>query len=250
MENKKSLLIIFILIITAHIVLFANMKIEEKVVAQSKPQTNPSKINLKNVVIKKPEPKPEPVVQEVVETPVEVIKPLPKTKSKNIIKEKKKPKKKIKKPKKPKKKIEKKVKKQKETKEPELPKKQIAEPTTEKVESSQKTVAKKPTIDPSQIQALEDEYLSKLRYLIEKNKIYPRSAKRLRQTGKVVISFVITKNGHIKNANILNGSKYKRLNKAAIEILDKINKFDAIPEKLNKDSWKISVPIVYEIRRS
>ena len=63
MENKKSLLIILTLIITAHVVLFANLKVEEKVISvQSKVTPNISKINLKNIVIKKPEPKPEPVV--------------------------------------------------------------------------------------------------------------------------------------------------------------------------------------------
>ena len=38
MENKKSLLIIFTLIISAHLLLFANLDLEEKVVvAQNKP---------------------------------------------------------------------------------------------------------------------------------------------------------------------------------------------------------------------
>ena len=95
MENKKSLLIIFTLIISAHLLLFANLDLEEKVVvAQNKPAVNISKINLKNVVIKKPEPKVEPVVEPIVEKIIE--KPLPETKSKNIVKQEKKKEKKIK----------------------------------------------------------------------------------------------------------------------------------------------------------
>ena len=86
MENKKSLLIIFTLIISAHLLLFANIVVEEKiVVAQNKPASTISKINLKNVVIKKPEPKVEPVVEPIVEKIIE--KPLPETKSKNIVKQ-------------------------------------------------------------------------------------------------------------------------------------------------------------------
>ena len=89
MENKKSLLITFTLIISAHLLLFANLDLEEKVVvAQNKPAANISKINLKNVVIKKPEPKVEPVVEPIVEKIIE--KPLPETKSKNIVKQEKK----------------------------------------------------------------------------------------------------------------------------------------------------------------
>ena len=243
MENKKSLLIIFTLIISAHLLLFANLDLEEKVVvAQNKPAVNISKINLKNVVIKKPEPKVEPVVEPIVEKIIE--KPLPETKSKNIVKQEKKKEKKIKEVKKVEKKVLKEVEKTQEVKV-----EQKAEPQVQEL-ASKEVLKQKDTIDPSQIEALENEYLSKLRYLIEKNKIYPNSAKRLNQMGKVHLYFVISKDGQIKNAKILKDSSFKRLDEAALEILSKINKFEPIPEKLNKNSWEITVPIIYEITRS
>ena len=105
-------------------------------------------------------------------------------------------------------------------------------------------------VDLDQIQALENEYLSKLRRLIEENKTYPRAAKRLNQMGKVHICFVVSKDGRIRNAKIVKDSSYERLNDAALEILTKIEKFEPIPEKLNKNSWEITVPIIYEITRS
>ena len=236
MENKKSLLIILMLIISAHLLLFANLVVEEKiVVVENKPSINISKINLQNVVIKKPEPKPEPIVEKVIEKPLEIIKPLPKTKSENIIKhEEKKQKKEIQ---------EKPLQKVEEIKTLEPMKPQIQE------QSSQENIQKE-VVDLNKIEALENEYLSKLRYLIEKNKIYPNSAKRLNQMGKVHLSFVISKDGQIKNAKILKDSSFKRLDEAALEILSKINKFEPIPEKLNKNSWEITVPIIYEITRS
>lgn len=236
MENKKSLLIILMLIISAHLLLFANLVVEEKiVVVENKPSINISKINLQNVVIKKPEPKPEPIVEKVIEKPLEIIKPLPKTKSENIIKhEEKKRKKEIQ---------EKPLQKVEEIKTPEPMKPQIQE------QSSQENIQKE-VVDLNKIEALENEYLSKLRYLIEKNKIYPNSAKRLNQMGKVHLYFVISKDGQIKNAKIVKDSSFKRLDEAALEILSKINKFEPIPEKLNKNSWEITVPIIYEITRS
>ena len=243
MENKKSLLIIFTLIISAHLLLFANLDLEEKVVvAQNKPAVNISKINLKNVVIKKPEPKVEPVVEPIVEKIIE--KPLPETKSKNIVKQEKKKEKKIKEVKKIEKKVLKEVEKTQEVKV-----EQKAEPQVQEL-ASKEVLKQKDTIDPSQIEALEDEYLSKLRYLIEKNKIYPQSAKRLNQMGKVHVCFVISKDGQIKDVKVVKDSNYKRLNEAALEILAKINRFEPIPEKLNKNSWEITVPIVYQITRS
>ena len=243
MENKKSLLIIFTLIISAHLLLFANLDLEEKVVvAQNKPAVNISKINLKNVVIKKPEPKVEPVVEPIVEKIIE--KPLPETKSKNIVKQEKKKEKKIKEVKKVEKKVLEKVEKTQEVKV-----EQKAEPQVQEL-ASKEVIKQENTIDPSQIEALEDEYLSKLRYLIEKNKIYPQSAKRLNQMGKVHVCFVISKDGQIKDVKVVKDSNYKRLNEAALEILAKINRFEPIPEKLNKNSWEITVPIVYQITRS
>ena len=243
MENKKSLLIIFTLIISAHLLLFANLDLEEKVVvAQNKPAVNISKINLKNVVIKKPEPKVEPVVEPIVEKIIE--KPLPETKSKNIVKQEKKKEKKIKEVKKVEKKVLKEVEKTQEVKV-----EQKAEPQVQEL-ASKEVLKQKDTIDPSQIEALENEYLSKLRYLIEKNKIYPQSAKRLNQMGKVHVCFVISKDGQIKDVKVVKDSNYKRLNEAALEILAKINRFEPMPEKLNKNSWEITVPIVYQITRS
>ena len=241
MENKKSLLITFTLIISAHLLLFANLDLEEKVVvAQNKPAANISKINLKNVVIKKPEPKVEPVVEPIVEKIIE--KPLPETKSKNIVKQEKKKEKKIKEVKK----VEK-VEKVEKTQEVKV--EQKTEPIVQEM-ASKEVIKQENTIDPSQIEALEDEYLSKLRYLIEKNKIYPQSAKRLNQMGKVHVCFVISKDGQIKDVKVVKDSNYKRLNEAALEILAKINRFEPIPEKLNKNSWEITVPIVYQITRS
>ena len=243
MENKKSLLIIFTLIISAHLLLFANLDLEEKVVvAQNKPAANISKINLKNIVIKKPEPKIEPVMEPIVEKIIE--KPLPETKSKNIVKQEKKKEKKIKEVKKVEKKVLEKVEKTQEVKV-----EQKTEPIVQEM-ASKEVIKQENTIDPSQIEALEDEYLSKLRYLIEKNKIYPQSAKRLNQMGKVHVCFVISKDGQIKDVKVVKDSNYKRLNDAALEILAKINRFEPIPEKLNKNSWEITVPIVYQITRS
>ncbi len=243
MENKKSLLITFTLIISAHLLLFANLDLEEKVVvAQNKPAANISKINLKNVVIKKPEPKVEPVVEPIVEKIIE--KPLPETKSKNIVKQEKKKEKKIKEVKKVEKKVLEKVEKTQEVKV-----EQNTEPIVQEM-ASKEVIKQENTIDPSQIEALEDEYLSKLKYLIEKNKIYPQSAKRLNQMGKVHVCFVISKDGQIKDVKVVKDSNYKRLNDAALEILAKINRFEPIPEKLNKNSWEITVPIVYQITRS
>ena len=237
MENKKSLLIITTLTISAHLLLFANMKIEEKIDIPAKPTSEISKINLKNVVIKQPEPKVEPIVEPIKK--VEMEKPLPKTESNKKIKEVKK--KEFHKKEKPKveKVVEKKVEEVKELKKENIP-----------LETSSNEVHKIKDEDPALKEALENEYLSKIRNTIERNKTYPKSAKRLNQMGKVHVCFSISKNGEIKNARLVSKSNFERLDEAALEILTKISKFEPIPEKLNKNSWEITIPIVYQITRS
>lgn len=227
MEHKKSLLIISGLTISAHLLLFANLNVEKKVDVQEIPPAQTSKINLKNVVIKKTEPKIEPIAK-----PVHEHVKLQKTQSKNVLNEVKK------------KKVQEAVKKE-EVKE-------IAK-EVQKVEPIQ-TVSNIPTKtvdeDPNLKNVLEDEYLAKIKETIEKNKMYPKTAKRLNQMGKVHICFEISKNGKIKNARIVKNSEFERLNEAAIEILTKIDSFEPIPEKLDKNSWEITVPIIYQITRS
>ena len=60
-------------------------------------------------------------------------------------------------------------------------------------------------------------------------------------------SFTISKNGEIKNYRIHKSSNFESLDDASLEILSKIKNFDSIPSELNKDSWEITVPIVYKI---
>ena len=102
-------------------------------------------------------------------------------------------------------------------------------------------------IDTAQIQNIEDTYLSKVRSLIEQNKTYPKTAKRLNQTGKVYVTFTVTKDGGIKNCRIHKSSSFESLDEASLEIFAKISSFDSIPKELNKNDWEITVPIVYQM---
>ena len=94
---------------------------------------------------------------------------------------------------------------------------------------------------------LESEYLAKVKNKIEKNKVYPKVAKRLNQTGKVIVSFDILKDGKITNIKIIDKSKFEKLDEASIELLTNIEFFEAIPNELNKTVWNIQIPINYQI---
>ena len=214
-----------------------------------KPTSKSVQIKLNKVVIKKQEIKPEQKIEEIKKVVKKEIikKKLIKTKSKNIIKkEKKHYKKKVIKKKVVKKKVIKKVVKKTPVEKPKKVFKEVVKQQmpTVKVEEKSKEVNKKV------LNSVKNNYLSKLQRLIEKNKRYPKSAKRLKQMGKVYLSFTIGKNGEIRNVKISKNSKYKRLNKATMEIMSNIKKFDPIPKELNKSSWDITVPVVYQIVRN
>lgn len=124
----------------------------------------------------------------------------------------------------------------------------VEEQKTEIVPQPVKPVENAPVAPKVDTNELEAQYLSKLRSQIEKNKVYPNSAKRLNQNGKVYVTFIISKDGQIINIKINKSSNFEKLDEAALKILADIGSTEPIPKELNKTSWEITVPIVYQIR--
>lgn len=247
-QTKHRYLNSFFLTTTIYLVasFFLFYVFADTLVIQEKKAEEVKTISLQHVALKTeptpPQPEPEPVVEPEPEPEPIVEKPTPIQK-------------KVEKPKPPKPKKEKIEHKKKVEKKPiEKPVEKVVEQKTEvtsqSVEKPIEALPEKQVISESEIQNIESEYLSKVRYRIEKNKTYPKIAKRLNQTGKVHVTFLILKDGKIKHCKIHKKSSFESLDKAAIEIFDKISKFEPIPEELNKSAWEITVPIVYQITRN
>lgn len=190
-----------------------------------------TKISLNSVSIVEPQPVIEPTPEPIVEPQPVIEKPKPvKNKPEKPKKEHKKP---VEKP------VEKVVQKE------EVAEVVAAVPPPPKTEPKEEVSA--PTMNQNQIDTIETKYLAKVRATIEKNKIYPKAAKRLNQTGKVNVNFDILKNGEIKNVKVLGKSSFSKLDEASIELLIKISNFDEIPEELKKSVWNVTIPIDYSI---
>ncbi|MCT7610748.1 TonB family protein [Aliarcobacter butzleri] len=185
-----------------------------------------TKISLNSVSIVEPQPVVEPTPEPIVEPQPVIEKPKP---VKN-------------KPEKPKKEHKKAVEKVVQKEEVEVV---AAVPPPPKTEPKEEVSA--PTMNQNQIDTIETKYLAKVRATIEKNKIYPKAAKRLNQTGKVNVNFDILKNGEIRNVKVLGKSSFAKLDEASIELLIKISNFDEIPEELKKSVWNVTIPIDYSI---
>lgn len=167
-------------------------------------------------------------------------------------------------------------------KEKELLKKTIIKKEKKKTEESKKTINKKPTVkkeeiekaveekqifktqknteikkvinEPKQIntinkkqEKLKHKYLQELRIAINNNKKYPKISKRLKEQGKVVLSFRVLKSGKFVNINIINSSGKKRLDNAALNAVIDTKSFKAIPNELNINFIDISLPIKFRL---
>ena len=186
-----------------------------------------TKISLNSVSIVEPQPVVEPTPEPIVEPQPIIEKPKP------VKNKPEKPKKEHKKP------VEKIVQKE------EVAEVVAAVPPPTKTEPKEEVSA--PSINQNQIDTIETKYLAKVRATIEKNKIYPKAAKRLNQTGKVNVNFDILKSGEIRNVKVLGKSSFAKLDEASIELLIKISNFDEIPEELKKSVWNVTIPIDYQI---
>lgn len=186
-----------------------------------------TKISLNSVSIVEPQPVVEPTPEPIVEPQPVVEKPKP------VKNKPEKPKKEHKKP------VEKVVQKKEVT--------EVVATVPPPTKTPPKEEVSAPSINQNQIDTIETKYLAKVRATIEKNKIYPKAAKRLNQTGKVNVNFDILKSGEIRNVKVLGKSSFAKLDEASIELLIKISNFDEIPEELKKSVWNVTIPIDYSI---
>ena len=92
------------------------------------------------------------------------------------------------------------------------------------------------------------QYLAALRARIERGKFYPLVSRRRGEEGKIVIGFVIRKNGELTDLTVIKSSGVRRLDNAALKTLRKITPFKPIPGILMREKWGLSVPIIYDLQ--
>jgi len=89
-----------------------------------------------------------------------------------------------------------------------------------------------------------DEYLLELRRLIDRNKSYPKVARRLKQHGIVVISIKINKEGIFEDISLNQKSTSSILDRAALRLVQSINRFKPLPKQY-ASLTEFKVPIKY-----
>jgi protein TonB len=97
------------------------------------------------------------------------------------------------------------------------------------------------------IVSIRDRYIAELKAFIESKKQYPPSARMLRQSGKVVVSFTLSSAGHIGDVTVVKGCAFEKLNESAKSLLESLQFFKQFPEELKMNQLKLVVPIEYTL---
>lgn len=92
-----------------------------------------------------------------------------------------------------------------------------------------------------------DNYASKLRKEINKNKNYPTISKKLKEEGRVLLSFRVLKSGQFTNIKILASSAKERLDKAALNALYDTKEYEAFDNSINKEFLDFELPLEFKL---
>lgn len=94
------------------------------------------------------------------------------------------------------------------------------------------------------------DYLSHLRYWLERHKEYPRLARRRGMEGVVVVALRVARDGALVNRGIREGSGFDILDKETLELLSRADPMPAFPTDMKGKYLDVVVPIEYSLRGS
>ncbi len=229
--NKVLLICSFLSICCIHL-LALTLKNPKEPIPISKPKYQKVSVQFAQVV----KPKPiEKKVKKVVEKKKVFKKPIKKKAKRKLVKKQEVKKKQVKK-------IEKKVKKKIEKKVAKAIEKAKIKKNVKKVDVKNKASFLK------KYKQFKVSYLTKLRSAIDRNKKYPRASIKLREQGRVVVSFRVLNSGIFQNMKILKSSGKKRLDKAALKALQKTSSFYKFDKNINKEFMDITLAIKFKLR--
>lgn len=105
-----------------------------------------------------------------------------------------------------------------------------------------------PGADPKAKREADDWYALIAAHL-ERNKRYPRAAKRDGITGTPVVRFAVNRRGRVSDVSIRTSSGNAALDEATVELLQRVSPLPAMPRSMGRDSVTITLPIEYSLSR-
>jgi protein TonB len=96
--------------------------------------------------------------------------------------------------------------------------------------------------------AAEAAYLAELQRAIARHQRFPDDARRRQRTGVATLSFVVLGDGRIRQVRVLSSSGDASLDEAAVEAMQRLNRFKPIPAVIGRQEWAMRVPIRFDLR--
>jgi TonB family protein len=91
-----------------------------------------------------------------------------------------------------------------------------------------------------------NEYFARVSNMIEKNKFYPSVARRLEQTGEVIVLLILKNDGSIVKLGLERRSIHESLNQAALETIRKVESFPSFPKEITAEFLTLRQKIYFE----
>ena len=92
------------------------------------------------------------------------------------------------------------------------------------------------------------QYYMEIRSKVAKQQVYPRIARMQGLSGRVLVTFVLSKNGNIFEAKVQSSSGHEILDRSAVEAVKSAQPFPVFPEFFNRDSVRVEIPLVYNLQ--
>jgi protein TonB len=96
----------------------------------------------------------------------------------------------------------------------------------------------------------EADYFALVSAHLNRRKTYPAEARQARQQGVVTVRFTVDRSGGVSGVSIKRGSGHELLDRATLDLLQRVAPLPRMPASMQRDSVTLSLPIDYSLRTS
>jgi len=96
----------------------------------------------------------------------------------------------------------------------------------------------------------EADYFALISAHLNRRKTYPAEARQARQQGIVIVRFTVDRGGDVSGVSIKRSSGHDLLDRATLDLLQRVAPLPRMPASMQRDSVTLSLPIDYSLRTS
>lgn len=103
------------------------------------------------------------------------------------------------------------------------------------------TPAAPPPLDPT--------WTSQLSQQLQQAQKYPEGARQRREEGRVLVTFVVGRDGHVTSRQVVQSSGHPDLDAEAIALIDRAQPMPVFPSSMTQDQVALTVPVSFTLAR-